>query len=229
MDRQLIIDQKRELQEVKISSTQRLTALRIGAKIISIVFHPVFIPVYLAVLLVKIQPYFFSGLTPLEKFIVIPRFVVIYTIFPVVSVLLLKGLGFIQSIQLNTQRERIVPFIICMVYYFGHWYFLKKQSELPQYFIQLTAAIFFASIAGFFANIIMKVSMHAIAAGLMSAFLIHVGLTQHFDFGFYITITILLTGIICTARFVDSDHEIREIYFGLLTGIIAVIVAIVFN
>jgi uncharacterized membrane protein (UPF0136 family) len=224
-----MVDGKSELQEIKVSSTQSLTPLRILAKLISIIFHPIFIPVYLAVFLVRIQPYFFSGLSPLEKFIVIPRFVVIYTIFPLVSVLLLRALGFIQSIQLKTQRERIIPYIICMIYYFGHWYFLKKQAELPQYFIELTAATFFASIMGFFANIIMKVSMHAIAAGFMSAFLIHVGLTQNFNLSIYISIAIILTGMICTARFIDSDHQPVEIYLGLLIGIFALIAAVKFN
>jgi hypothetical protein len=225
----LFVDGKSELPEKKVSSAQPLTLLRIAAKLISIIFHPIFIPVYLAVFLVKIQPYFFSGLSPLEKFIVIPRFVVIYTIFPLVSVLLLKALGFIQSVQLRTQRERVIPYIICMIYYFGHWYFLKRQRELPEYFIELTAATFFASILGFFANIIMKVSMHAIAAGLMSAFLIHVGLTQNFNFSIYISIAIILTGIICTARFIDSDHQPVEIYFGLLIGIFALFAAVKFN
>jgi hypothetical protein len=225
----LIVDEKSELQEIKGSLLQRLTPLRIIAKLISIIFHPIFIPVYLAIFLVRIQPYFFSGLSPIERFIVIPRFVVIYTIFPLISVLLLRALGFIQTIQLKTQRERIIPYIICMIYYFGHWYFLKKQGELPQFFIQLTAATFFASILGFFANIVMKVSMHAIAAGLMSAFLIHVGLNQNFNFSIYISITLILTGMICTARFIDSDHQPGEIYFGLLIGIFAVIAAVQFN
>src|SRR5262245_29912896 len=218
MDHHLVVNEKNELREVNPPAA-RFTFLRAIAKIISIVFHPIFIPVYLAIFLVRIQPYFFSGLDRLEKSIVIPRFVVIYTIFPMVSVLLLKALGFIKSIQLRTQRERIVPFIICMVYYFGHWYFLKKQGELPEYCIQLTAAVFFASILGFFANIVMKVSMHAIAAGFMSAFLIHVGLTQNSNLGIYISIAVLLTGMICTSRFIDSDHQTQEIYFGLLIGI----------
>ncbi len=224
-----LAEEKNELQQIKVSPVQQLTALRILAKLISIIFHPIFIPVYLAIFLVRIQPYFFSGLSPLERFIVIPRFVVIYTIFPLISVLLLRALGFIQSIQLKTQRERIIPYIICMIYYFGHWYFLKRQAELPHYFIELTAATFFASILGFFANIVMKVSMHAIAAGLMSAFLIHVGLTLNFNLSIYISIAIILTGMICTSRFIDSDHQPAEIYFGLLIGIFALIAAIKFN
>jgi hypothetical protein len=228
MDHHLTVNEKNELQEMN-PAVERFTVLRFIAKIISIVFHPIFIPVYLAIFLVRIQPYFFSGLAPIEKFIVIPRFVVMYTIFPIISVLLLRALGFIQSIQLKTQRERVIPVIICMVYYFGHWYFLKKQGELPQYFIQLTAAIFFASILGFFANIMMKVSMHAIAAGLMSAFLIHVGLTLNFNLGIYISIAVLLTGMICTSRFIDSDHQAKEIYVGLLAGIFALIIAIYFG
>jgi len=229
MDSHLVVDEKNELQELRPSRPPQPAGLRIAAKIISYIFHPLFIPVYIAVFLVNIQPYLYSGMDPLERWIMLPRFVVMYTIFPLISTLLLKGLNFIGSIHLKTQRDRIIPYIICMVYYFGIWYFIKKGNAVPPFFITLTLAIFLACIAGFFANIFMKVSMHAIAAGLMSAFIILVGLNQDFDFGIYISIAVFLTGIICTARFIDSDHWPLEIYGGLLIGIVSLLLAAKFS
>jgi len=229
MDSHLVVDEKNELQELRPSRPPQPAWLRIAAKIISYIFHPVFIPVYISVFLINIQPYLYSGIDPLERRMMLPRFVVVYTVFPLISVLLLKGLNFIESIQLKTQRDRIIPYIICMIYYFGIWYFIKRANEAPQYFIIFTLATFLACIGGFFANIFMKVSMHAIAGGLMSAFIILVGLTQDFDLGIYISIAVLLTGIICTARFIDSDHWPLEIYGGLLIGIVSLLLAAKFS
>lgn len=228
MDSHLVVDEKNELQELRPTRPPQPAGLRIAARIISYVFHPVFIPVYVSVFLVKIQPYLYSSMDPLERKMMIPRFVFMYTVFPLISVLLLKGLHFIESIHLKTQRDRIIPYIICMIYYFGIWYFLKKGDATPQYLIIFTLATFLACIGGFFANIFIKVSMHAIAAGLMAAFIILVGLTRNFDLGIYISIAVFLAGTICTARFIDSDHWPLEIYGGLFIGIISLLLAVKF-
>jgi len=228
MDSHLVVDEKNELQELRPTRPPQPAGLRIAARIISYIFHPVFIPVYVSIFLVSIQPYLYSSMDPLERKMMLPRFVVIYTVFPLISVLLLKGLNFIESIHLKTQRDRIIPYIICMIYYFGIWYFIKKGDATPQYFIIFTLATFLACIGGFFANIFIKVSMHAIAAGLMCAFIILVGLTRDFDLGIYISIAVFLTGVICTARFIDSDHWPLEIYGGLFIGIISLLLAVKF-
>jgi hypothetical protein len=228
MDSHLVVDEKKRLQEFRPSPTPQPAWLRILAKIISYIFHPVFIPVYILIFLVNLQPYLYSGIDPLERKIMIPRFVAIYTFFPLLSVLLLKALNFIESIQLKTQRDRIIPYVICMVYYFGIWYFLKKTAA-PQYFIMLTLSTFLACIGGFFANIFFKVSMHAIAGGVMSAFLVYFGLSEGVNVGLYISIAILVTGLICTARFIHSDHWPIEIYGGLVIGIVSLLLAVKFS
>jgi len=108
------------------------------------------------------------------------------------------------------------------------WYFLKKGGAMPQYIIVLTLSSFLACIGGFFANIFMKVSMHAIAAGVMAAFVMLLGFLQDLNFGFYISGSILLAGAICTARFIDSDHTSREIYVGITIGVVALLLALQF-
>lgn len=148
--------------------------------------------------------------------------------FPVVSVLLMKALGFISSFQLKTQRDRIIPYIVCMIYYWWMWYVLHNQPEFPEAFVVLSLAIFLASIGGLMANISMKVSMHAMGAGIMVAFVMLLGFSQDISFGIYISLAILLAGLICTSRFVASDHTSREIYGGLFIGVLSLLIAIEF-
>ena len=40
-----------------------------------------------------------------------------------------------------------------------------------------------------------------------------------------ISLTVLLTGLVCTARFLASDHTNAEIYSGLITGMLCQCVA----
>ena len=228
METHLVVDDKNNLVETRPRGIRQPPAIRILAKIISYIFHPIFIPVYLCWFVVKTQSFLFAAFSSWEKTVFILRFGVMYTMFPLVSVLLMKAVGFVSSFQLKTQRDRIIPYVVCMIYYWWMWYVLHNQS-FPREFTILSFAIFLASIAGLMANISMKVSMHSIAAGIMVAFVIMLGFSQDISFGIYISLAILLTGVICTSRLIASDHTSKEIYGGLLIGILCLVVAIKFG
>jgi membrane-associated HD superfamily phosphohydrolase len=151
-----------------------------------------------------------------------------YTVFPLVTVFLAKGLGFIQSIFLKTQKDRIIPYVVCGIYYFWMWYVLKNQPEFPRYFVMLSLAIFIASFLGLIVNSFMKVSMHTISAGVMITFILLLAFLTDANYGFYIAIAFLLAGTISSARLVNSDHYPIEVYAGLVVGIVAQLVAYYF-
>jgi membrane-associated HD superfamily phosphohydrolase len=116
-----------------------------------------------------------------------------------------------------------------MIYYWWSWYAFDNQPEYTNLSVIVSLAIFLASIGGLMANIYMKVSMHAIAAGVMTAFVMLLVFSEELSYGIYISVSVLLAGIICTARFIDSDHTAKEIYVGLLIGILSLFVAMKFS
>jgi membrane-associated HD superfamily phosphohydrolase len=201
--------------------------IRIAARIISFIFHPLFIPVYISWFLIYINP-LFPAINPSDKWILLLRFIVMYTVFPLVTVFLAKGLGFIQSIFLKTQKDRIIPYIVCGIYYFWMWYVLKNQPEFPRYFVMLSLAIFIASFLGLIVNSFMKVSMHAISVGVMITFILLLAFLTDANYGFYIAIAFLLAGTVSSARLINSDHYPVEVYAGLVVGIVAQLVAYYF-
>jgi hypothetical protein len=201
--------------------------IRVAARIISYVFHPLFIPVYISWFLIYINP-LFPAINPGDKWILLLRFIVMYTVFPLVTVFLAKGLGFIQSIFLKTQKDRIIPYVVCGIYYFWMWYVLKNQPEFPQYFVMLSLAIFIASFLGLIVNSFMKVSMHTISAGVMITFIMLLAFLTDVNYGFYIGIAFLLAGAVSSARLINSDHHPVEVYAGLIVGIVAQLVAYYF-
>ena len=226
MSTNLVVDDQNELQEQRMTGRPAQPAiLRIVAKIISYIFHPLFIPVYLIWFYVKSQPHLFSGFSPRERNFLIIRFGVMYTMFPLFTILLLKALKFVKSIYLKTQHERVIPYIICMVYYWWMWYVLHNQPEFAGDIVMLALAIFIVSILGLLANIVMKVSMHAMSVGVAITFLMIMGFSQDVSFTVYISIALLITGIVCTSRMIVSDHTPQEIYFGLFIGIISQVIA----
>jgi len=203
--------------------------LKIIAKIISYIFHPIFIPIYVLIFLLKVQPYLFVSMEPLKQTFTVIQFGVMYAFFPVITALLLKALGFIESVYMKTQKDRIIPYVICMIYYFWVWYVLFRQPDYSSVIVQFALAIFIASIIGLMGNIYMKVSMHAMAVGVMATFIILLAFSEKKDFGVYTSVALFITGLVCTGRLIASDHSQKEIYWGLVIGIISQIVASWFN
>jgi hypothetical protein len=214
---------------LKKSSGEELfhPAIRIAANIISYVFHPLFIPVYISWFLIFHNP-LFPAIGIADKWILLLRFVVMYTVFPLITVLLTKGLGFVQSVFLKTQKDRIIPYVVCGIYYFWMWYVLKNQPEFPRYFVMLSLAIFLASSLGLIVNSFLKVSMHSISIGVMLTFILLLAFLTDVNYGFYIAIAFLIGGLVCTARLVNADHSPAEVYVGLILGIVAQVIAYFF-
>jgi hypothetical protein len=148
-----------------------------------------------------------------------------YALFPVVTALLLKALGFIGSIYMKTQKDRIIPYVICMIYYFWVWYVIKNQSIYPDELVQFTLSVFISSILGLMSNAYMKISMHAMAVGAMATFILILALQGTTSSGIYISAVLLITGLVCTARLVVSDHTNKEIYTGLFIGVASMLLA----
>ncbi|MBD0331465.1 MAG: hypothetical protein ICV66_02310 [Chitinophagaceae bacterium] len=198
--------------------------IRLTAQIISYLFHPLFIPVYVSWFLIYVTPVF-PVFDSWEKTKLMLRFLMMYTMFPLATVLLAKGLGFVSSIYLKTQKDRIIPYVACGLYYFWMWYVLRNQPEFPREFVVLSLAIFIASSAGLFLNSFLKISMHAIAVGVMSAFVMLLAFNLGENYGLYISISLFITGLVCSARLMSSDHHPLQIYLGLAVGVIAQLVA----
>jgi hypothetical protein len=225
MPDRLVITEENQLKEISIPETPQQPAwIRIFAKIISYIFHPLFIPVYLAYFIMEIHSYEFAGLDNWGKTLKLVLIIVSCTFVPLVSVLLLRGLNFIDSIYLKTQKDRIIPYIICMTFYFSVWYYFRKNHEIKD-LVSMSMALFNASVFGFLVNILMKVSMHAIAVGVMCTFIALMAFADTISYSFYLSIAILISGIVCTSRLIVSDHKPQEIYYGFLIGIFSQLAA----
>lgn len=204
-------------------------ALQLVAHVVSVLFHPLFVPTYIVAFLLYVHPYTFSGFAQELRLLRLISIVLLTAFFPAFSVFLLKKLGFIQSIYLKTQKERIIPYIISNFFFFWIFYVSRNLPDSPPVFVTLLLGIFISSIAAIMANIYFKVSMHAIAMGGIITFFIMLAMEGNFSMGVYLSVAMLIAGIVCTSRLIVSDHYPFEIYAGLFLGIISQAIAIVFK
>lgn len=227
MSSRLVIDNTSQLKEVNESERLRQPfAVRLMANIISYIFHPVFVPVYIVLFLLYIHSNLFAGLTAQTKKMIPLQAILMYSFFPLISVLLLRALKFVRSIFLKTQKDRIIPFVICNIWYFWIWYVWRNLPGYPRELVILSMGIFLASCIGLMANIYMRISLHAISMGVVCCFMFFLAFTEITSSGLYTSVAVLITGLVCSSRFIVSGHTRKEIYGGLLAGIIAQLASI---
>jgi hypothetical protein len=195
------------------------------ANFFSYLFHPIFISSYVMAFFLFGHPYLYTGFPQKIK---VFRFVTVFfssTFLPIFSVFLLWRLRlFTQSMKLQTSKERIVPYLLVMIFYFWVWDVftnLKDSSVVTHYFLGAFLAVCFA----WFCNIYFKISMHTIAMGGLVMFAVLFSLQDDYASGLYIGTAFLVAGVVSTSRFIVSDHTSFEIYSGLVMGMLAQFIA----
>lgn len=208
-----------------ISSDHSLIA-KIFSGFFSVLFHPLFVPLFGTYYLVMFHPYYFTGYGINEKWLILAKVGYNTIFFPALAVLLLRALGFIKSIFLRTQRERVVPYIASNIFYFWTYLVLKNSEGMP---VELTAfilGIFLASSGALIANIYFKISMHGLGMGALLGLMLIVVFsgTAHSVF-LPVMIVILLSGLVGTSRLISGSHSPLEYYVGVILGILAQLIA----
>ena len=153
---------------------------------------------------------------------------------PLIVVLLMKALGFIPSLELKKAEDRIAPFIATGFFYLSIFYVMYRDPEIPVNF----KACFLGAVIGlfiaFFLNLFSKISLHAIGVGgLLGLVIITIASSQLSSFVFYsetfgsleisffslLVATILICGLVGSARLFLDAHVPKDLYGGFLVGL----------
>ena len=195
---------------------------------VSYLFHPLFIPVYVSYFLLFIHPFVFAGYSEKMKVFRLGTVILCTAFLPALSVFLMWRLKLvISSIQLRTQRERIIPYAVALLMYFWCWYVFKNVDSPLEMQLFLLGA-FLSVCAAWMLNIPMRVSMHTTAVGAVMTFFILLAFKDPTFNTVPLSISILIAGLVCTARLLVSTHTYKEIYFGFFAGAMAQLIAMWF-
>jgi hypothetical protein len=147
-------------------------------------------------------------------------------ILPILLFLLLKTLGKVKSINLETTNERILPLALnCIIILLVLQRILTQTQiiELYYFFIGIlisTMACLIMVIAKF------KTSIHMIAVS--GVFMFFVALSVHFSININGTLAlmVIITGAIATSRLHLKAHTYKELIMGVFIGIIPQLVLV---
>lgn len=196
------------------------------ATIISYVFHPVFMPLMMTLVIY----YFFkpefvtlNNVTPFWLGMIFINTV----LFPLLVVFLLKGLKFISSIKLEEPRDRIIPLIGTMIFYFWAYQVLKNFDALFLLRV-LYLGCFYGIIGVFIINIFFKISMHTAAAGGAVGIMLLAVIFSQQSLIIPLIIVLAIAGLIGSARLKLGSHIPLEIWLGYFVGIVSQLAAYLF-
>jgi len=198
------------------------------AKIISYIFHPMFLPLYCLLLLFNLNSYFSFELILKAKLLLIAFVGITTIIFPLIIIFLMKKQGLINSYFMKTKHERIYPYFIITIFYF-FTFNLFRQIQLPAmytlFMMGATILLLVISILNFW----WKISIHLVGIGGLFGVITGLALSLSINLIFQIIIIIFIAGVVGYSRLKLNSHKPYEIYSGFLIGAIIMLSIFLFN
>jgi hypothetical protein len=196
------------------------------ARIISILFHPVFVPTMVFAFLIYLSPDIFYGVSEKTRqwWLIMVAYITIT--FPLLVVFLLWRLKFIESMEMHGLKERYGPMMASMLFYFWTFWMFHKQFDPPLLVQSFLLGVFLASALLFIFGIFVKISLHAGAWGGVVAFSI-IAASHQIAHGMIMVIaSLLIAGLVGSSRLALNAHSTKQVYVAYLLGAFAQILAL---
>lgn len=192
------------------------------ARIISVAFHPLFIPTYFFFLLSWTVPALLEPISPPAQLKFLLFLFLVTCVVPLVNVGIFRTFGTVRSFAMRTRRERVLPFILICVIFIAVTYMFHQQAgmNMNDNFMKFMVVIDMLVIAATVATFFMKVSVHSVTIWGLIGILVPLNRITEVDSIFYLTIgVILLAGFIMAARLQTGAHSFREVTWGAILGL----------
>ena len=147
----------------------------------------------------------------------------ICVIVPMVLILLLKKMGMIEDVGLNGRQERLVPYIITIICFGATAWFMAAKGA-PLWLSLFFAGGALATVICTVVNFWWKISAHAAGIAGVVALLIRIekdGSAEP-ELFFWLILTLLLTGLLGSARVWLGRHTVWQVLAGYAVGFCSV-------
>ena len=202
--------------------------LRFFARLISILFHPLLISAYIFAFLIYIHPAAFEGVDRHIKNLRMLSIILFTLFFPGISLFIAWRLKLVKNLSLDNRQDRLVGFIVTMFFYFWASYVFRNLPDTPPVAAHFILGTFLAICGAWMCTIFYKVSLHAVAMGGLISFFILFGRQDPYVSGLYLTLSVLVSGIVCSSRLILGAHNRFEMVTGFFVGLIAQSIAWLF-
>lgn len=189
------------------------------SKIISIILHPVFIPVLTIYIIKNFTPIIVEQPDIYSSFNLFYSVIIFCFIFlPLITTILFIKFGYITSIEMPLAKERFFPLIISALYMLAGFIYLTSYLEsLPFVKILFFGAIMSTVLAALI-SFFWKISLHMISMGGMLGIILA---SHYFYTEMYLAIICLtlVSIVLAIARIKEKAHSSSQIIAGFILGL----------
>jgi len=186
-------------------------------QLISIILHPIFMPLIALHLTLIVVP---SLAFTLSQNLVLIYCIVIFCtiILPLISIFWLIQLGRVSSLEMSNHKERSLPLVKTVIWMSVGYYLLENALfYTPILKAELLGAIIIILVAAIISKF-WKISLHLLGiGGLVGVFIalqvIHGALL------YLLILFILLSGVLAVARIKQKAHNYAQVYAGFIVGL----------
>lgn len=196
------------------------------AKIISALFHPLFIPVY-GMAIILSAPTLFEYLPfAVKKLLLI--IILINNVFLPISLLpFFIHSNIISSWTINSRRERIIPLMITAILYSASS-FIIFRFPIPFFLKSFILAATFLALMATVINFWWKVSLHSVGSGAIIGMVLILSFKMNTPLMWYLISVIIAGGLILSSRLRLNFHSPQQVWFGFLTGFLGLTLFMMF-
>ena len=195
------------------------------SKLISVLFHPIFLATFgMAYILFVSQNVVFD--VPEGKALEWFGIVGYNTLFmPLLVILLLRAIKFLKSLEMENQKDRYIPLIACMSFYFWVFWIFHFSLHAPGYIQMFLLSSFITMVFSFFLTIFSKISLHLAGAASVFTYAFLLNVSTGFVDALFLIVAASVLGLVWYSRKTLNAHNTPQLITGAALGALASVIA----
>ncbi|MBN2747068.1 MAG: hypothetical protein JXR34_10110 [Bacteroidales bacterium] len=192
--------------------------IKLIAKFVSIILHPILIPVYLLAHSLFLPVYSMQRYNQEFKLYLISYIIAVTVILPLVSLWQLKKFAVIDSLQISNQKQRPLPYLLMIVLYSFSAISLSSIQGIHYLIILLFAISAITVLLLVIINYRIKISAHAAGVSMTLPWFMLIYITFNLNTGIYMILSFITLGLVMSSRLVLKAHSQKEVWLGAAIG-----------
>ncbi len=190
------------------------------SKAVSVVFHPIFMPLYGLIILMT-APTFLRYMPSHVKNILFFIVLINNVLIPLAFLPFLRYRNIISSYNIEEKSERVMPLLMTSILYCTTS-FIVFRYQIPFFLKSFIFATSVLSILVSMINFGWKISIHSVGAGALLATVIVLSLKLRTPLTGYLIAVILAGGLILASRLRLNSHNPAQVWVGFLAGFLVI-------
>lgn len=196
------------------------------AEVLSVIFHPLFIPLY-GLLIIYSSPTLLSFIPSRLKMLIFLLVMTNNVILPLALAAILWVRGAITTFNARDRNERVILLSFAlMMYTLTAWLLLRMQ--VPNLFRAYFISIAVVTLITLLITTFYRLSLHAAGIGGLLVLIIFMVVFYDINTVWQLTTVVVVGGAVMSARIWMGDHNPTEVWTGLLAGATVMALSLLF-